>query len=740
MKVRIDRGLFLFLIFILVFSLCFAASAEDDEWVDVIVRLKDKKGQLEKRPAIDHFKALSSEQKKAVIKKDIKKRKENIRENQEEFLKKIRAKKEQVGFKYKTVNAVAMRIKKSEFEALRNNPDVEHIEEDMVLHAAVQTSIPLIAADTVHNMNIGGTNVDGSGFSVCVVDSGVDYSHPAFGGCTQAQFLAGKCTKVPFGYDFYNNDNDPIDDYYHGTHVAGISSLSSPAGVAPGSKIIAMKTLSSSGSGTGSQVLAGIDACIANASLYNITAITLSLGNNQVYSNASFCDNSTIGVAINNAVAAGIFVSVASGNNAGTSGVSYPACVSNATSVGSTKDTGWGTVDTMSSFTNRGLLLDLLAPGERINSTRLNNQWSEVSGTSQAAPHVSGAAALLQHYSMLKNGQSLTPNEMRSILKKTGKSVYDSATSLTFPRINLTGAVNSILSISGRSIYNKDGKVSYASATDITDAQHCVNISHNKLQIDPSDAYCTKFNTTANITLNKVGSTKTPVILEDGQICPPSICSLISWNGENITFSVPHFSTYSTAATGSLAIHSKAAPVYTYNNTYFYANYTNYTKASINDNSDNGQCNISFNISSDKYQMAYNTATGLYEYNRIFTQNQAGSVSWTVECDSQYEPQTKSGVINVLSSGNTAPSVNITAPPNASVFETGDQINFTGAGNDREDSLTLTWYSSVDGHFGTGTSVNKTNLSTGNHTITLNTTDSGSLQANDSIMITINAI
>ncbi|MBW3017647.1 S8 family serine peptidase, partial [Candidatus Woesearchaeota archaeon] len=552
MKVRIDRVLFLFLILILVFSLCYVVAAEEDEWVDVIVRLKENKDKPLPKLEMGQFKDLSNEDRKLRTREVIEKRAEKIRKNQDEFLAKTNTKIEQVSFKYKTVNAVAMRIKRSELEALKNDPDVEHVEEDFELKAAVQTSVPLIEADTVHSMNIGGTSIDGSGFSVCVVDSGVYYTHPALGSCTQAQFLAGNCAKVPFGYDFYNNDNDPIDDYYHGTHVAGISSLSSPAGVAPGSKIIAMKVLSSSGSGSGSQVLAGIDACIANATLYNITAITLSLGNNQVYNNASICDNSTIAFAIDNAVAAGILVAVASGNNAGTTGVSYPACVSNATSVGSTKDVGWGTVDTVSSFTNRGALLDLMAPGERINSTALpsiNNGWWEGSGTSQATPHVSGAAALLQQYSQLINGMQLTPYEVRSILKKTGKPIYDSSTGLTFPRINLTGAINSVLLISGKTIFNNLGKVSYPSATDTTYAQHCINLSQNKLQIDPADSYCTNFNTNANITLNRVGFTKTPVILGDGQICPSSICSLINWNGENITFSVTHFSTYSVAAT-----------------------------------------------------------------------------------------------------------------------------------------------------------------------------------------------
>jgi len=610
----------------------------EEELVDIIVQLKEK----EPLPSLDvsQFESLNAEEKEQLIGQIIKIRRAKIKKNQEEFLSETNE--EEVGFQYDTVNAVAMTVKKSELNKIRNNPDVALVEADIPLFASIQTSVPLINADKLWNISI-----DGSGRSICVIDSGIDYTHPAWGSCTQQQFLAGNCAKVPFGYDFYNNDSDPMDDYYHGTHVAGISALSSSAyGVAPGAKIIAMKSLSNTGSGSTSQVLAGIDACIANASLYNISAITMSLGNNQVYSDPTPCDQASIGLAISTATAAGIFVAVASGNNAGTTGVSYPACVSNATSIGSTVDTGWGTVDSISTFTNRGALLDLLAPGERINSTRNNNLWHTGAGTSQATPHVSGAAALLQHYSLKNNNILLTPHEIREILKRTGKTVFDSATNLTFPRIDIEAAANSLLSISGTTIQKTGrGKITYPSATDITNAQYCVNISQNKVEINSSDNYCTNFNTFANITLNSVGFTKTPVILEDGSLCPSSICSLINWDGNDIVFNVQHFSAFSTAVNGNLTTYSSDDYPAVYEYVDFYANYTNYTLNPIT----NANCIIEFSDAVGQAAMNYNS--GLYTYRRLFTSN--GSVSWTVNCTSNYEPYKITSTVYVLESNNT---------------------------------------------------------------------------------------
>lgn len=265
------------------------------------------------------------------------------------------------------------------------------------------------------------------------------------------------CGQVIGGYDFVNGDANPMDDQGHGTHVAGIvaSQNSVYKGVAPGAKIIAAKVLDSQGSGWFSNVAAGVDWCTDNKNAFGISVITMSLGDGGEYNNPSTqCDPYETAQAISTAVSQGIFVSVASGNEAYTNGISYPACASDATSVGATYDANvgrkrWGTptlctdsttyADKIVCFTNRDEILDLLAPGSDIISTKLGGGTVSYSGTSMSAPHVAGVAALMK-----EANPSLIPIQIRNTLKSTGKPIYDSATGLTFSRINASAAVKSV--------------------------------------------------------------------------------------------------------------------------------------------------------------------------------------------------------------------------------------------------------------------------------------------------------
>ena len=250
---------------------------------------------------------------------------------------------------------------------------------------------------------------------------------------------------LPIWYDFVNNDADPLDDFGHGSHVAGIvaSEDSTYKGVAPDAKIVAIKVLSASGSGSTSDVISGVEWCTSNAATYNISVITMSLGNSWRFSN--YCDYaSPESRSIDAAVGQGIFVSVASGNDyygyAGSRpGISGPACVKNATSVGATDDS-----DSITSFTNRDVHLDLLAPGSGIIATDYSGGHISKSGTSMATPHVAGAAALLQQYSKEKYNKTLTPKEIEKRLKSTGKPINDTGgTGWVFPRIDVLSAIES---------------------------------------------------------------------------------------------------------------------------------------------------------------------------------------------------------------------------------------------------------------------------------------------------------
>jgi subtilisin family serine protease len=263
------------------------------------------------------------------------------------------------------------------------------------------------------------------------------------------------CGQVIGGYDFVNNDYDPMDGDGHGTHCAGIvtSQDETYKGVSPGTNIVAAKVLDDSGSGWFSNVAAGVDWCIDNKDNYNINTISMSLGDGGEYNNPSTdCDPYATAIAINTAFEQGIFVVVASGNDAHENGISYPACASNATSVGSVYDADVGKItwggapptctdkttspDQIVCHTNRDEILDLLAPGALITST-VPGGYAEYGGTSMATPHVAGVASL-----MLDANNTLTPPQIRDILKNTGVSIYDSETGLTFPRVNASAAID----------------------------------------------------------------------------------------------------------------------------------------------------------------------------------------------------------------------------------------------------------------------------------------------------------
>ncbi|MDI6817171.1 MAG: S8 family serine peptidase [Actinomycetota bacterium] len=208
---------------------------------------------------------------------------------------------------------------------------------------------------------------------VAVIDTGVDYTH---------EDLANKVIK---GYDFINNDNDPMDDHFHGTHVAGIIAAETNnaigiAGVAPNAKILAIKVLSRTGEGTDLQISKGIMYAADNGA----KVINLSLGG----PGWSFI----LDDAVQYARKKGCLV-VASAGNAGTSEIYYPASYNGVVSVGATDS-----YDKKAFFSNFGPDVDIAAPGVDILSTYNDGgspSYVYASGTSMAAPVACGAAALI---------------------------------------------------------------------------------------------------------------------------------------------------------------------------------------------------------------------------------------------------------------------------------------------------------------------------------------------------------
>ncbi|MEU4067212.1 S8 family serine peptidase [Streptomyces wedmorensis] len=207
----------------------------------------------------------------------------------------------------------------------------------------------------------------GEGVTAYVIDTGVRISHQDFGG------------RAAHGFDAVDNDQTADDGNGHGTHVAGTIAGTSH-GVAKKAKIVAVRVLDDNGSGTTEQVVAGIDWVTKNHSGPSVANMSLGGGADEA-----------LDAAVQRAIASGVTFAVAAGNESSDAGQGSPSRVPEALTVASsTKD------DEQSDFSNFGAVVDLYAPGSDITSA-----WNDsdtgvktISGTSMAAPHVAGAAAL----------------------------------------------------------------------------------------------------------------------------------------------------------------------------------------------------------------------------------------------------------------------------------------------------------------------------------------------------------
>lgn len=297
----------------------------------------------------------------------------------------------------------------------------------------------------------------GAGYTVAIIDTGIDYNHSALGG--------GWGNRVIAGWDFVGNDSNPMDENGHGTHVAGIigSSNATYRGIAPDVNFVALRVLDANGNGTFGAVEDALRWVINHQQQYNIVAVNMSLGaGSYSYNPYSFLEDEFQAL-----VNKGVFIAASSGNSFYTynsmQGIGYPSISPNVVSVGAVWDANVGSVtwssgakdfttapDRITSFTQRGPMLDLLAPGAYITAPYRGGGYATMAGTSMAAPAVAGAAVLL-HQALDATGQHSLANQnyIRSLMRNTGVNVVDGDdendnvqnTGLTFKRLDLYAAL-----------------------------------------------------------------------------------------------------------------------------------------------------------------------------------------------------------------------------------------------------------------------------------------------------------
>lgn len=325
----------------------------------------------------------------------------------------------------------------SQLAALRNDPNVQYIEEDGIAYKFVdvtqnsatwgldridQANLPLSTTYTYGQT--------GEGVKVFILDTGIKYDHPDFEG------------RAIRGYSGYNDLGGDVDG--HGTHVAGTVG-SFTYGVAKKTTLVSVKVLGDTGSGSFSTIIAGLDWVLANKGT-SPAVINMSLGGSGT--------NTTLNSAVKRLYDAKVPVIVAAGNSNQDASGFTPANAPEAYAVGSSTNT-----DVRSSFSNFGPIVKIFAPGSSITSTTVNGSFGALSGTSMASPHVAGAAALLLQTNPTATTQQIydlittnsTKNKITSASSANNHLLFTRAGTVVNPTpepqpvtINLTGTITKV--------------------------------------------------------------------------------------------------------------------------------------------------------------------------------------------------------------------------------------------------------------------------------------------------------
>ncbi|NIN67140.1 MAG: S8 family serine peptidase, partial [Anaerolineae bacterium] len=302
-------------------------------------------------------------------------------------------------------------------DLLTQDPRVEYAELDHLVHATI------IPNDPSYDLQWGPSKIKApaawdvtkgsSAIIIAIVDTGVDLDHRDLN------------DKIVPGWDFANDDPTPQDDHGHGTHVAGIAAAETNngigvAGISWQARIMPVKVLDENGDGSYWDVTQGVDyACNHGAQIIN-----LSLGGST--------PSDTLEDAMEQAYADGCLIVAAAGNGGGDF-VDYPARFPEVMAVAATDES-----DNRAGFSDYGPEVEVAAPGVNIYSTLWNDKYGWKSGTSMAAPHVAGQAALI--WSVCPDP---THEEVRSIIDSTaddrGASGWDPY--YGYGRINAVAAV-----------------------------------------------------------------------------------------------------------------------------------------------------------------------------------------------------------------------------------------------------------------------------------------------------------
>jgi len=292
--------------------------------------------------------------------------------------------------------------------------------------------------------------VDGTGMTVAVIDTGVDYNNPALGG------RFGPGAKVIAGYNFATSSPDPMaTTSQHGTAVAGLIGSSDPnhLGVAPGVQIVALRVTGNDNTADLSSVARALQWVIDHHGQYNITAVNMSLSDGGNYAHNWFAQDGGVGQQVTGLIgqlkALNIPVVAATGNSfAGQQGEGFTSVVDGVISVTATdtSDHLLSNAQRLGSTIGMGTMTDVAALGEGMLAPSGDSGYSIVEGTSFATPLVSGAVVLLQQIYQARFGALPTVDQVTQWLEKGSDPIYDPVTGLTIGRLDIPKAAGLIAS------------------------------------------------------------------------------------------------------------------------------------------------------------------------------------------------------------------------------------------------------------------------------------------------------
>lgn len=401
-------------------------------------------------------------------------RRDEISERQQEVLTALSGREFGVWHRFENQAGFSAFVTQKGLQDIANHPLVESVEPVIRLYPQLAQGIPLmnaLAARSTYN---------GQGIAIAICDTGIDYTHPRLGGGGFPN------SKVIGGYDYGDDDDDPMPNTQaHGTACAGIAAGNLGTvgdyigGVAHNAKLYALKiTAGTDSSASSADMAAAWDWCVTHQ--YDdpdnpIMVISTSYGGGN---HTSACDTYSTAMtnAANNAVAAGITVLAAAGNDGYCDAISWPACISNVISVGAVFDASIGTqsfcvsntscapnngssscstgsfstsqptaADVVAVYSNTASFLDILAPSNAAYTTDIAggggysslDYTSTFGGTSAACPYAAGAVAILQSAAKQIFGEFLSPAQIKDLLISTGNPITDGKVAITKPRVNV---------------------------------------------------------------------------------------------------------------------------------------------------------------------------------------------------------------------------------------------------------------------------------------------------------------